>query len=66
MQQYDIVLEEKLQAVTEEVLNVEERAAQMEQLHRDQEKHLKVRTMPLLLKMNRIANCIRCAKSYLG
>lgn len=44
MQQYNIVLEEKQQVVTKEVLSVEERAAQMEQLHRDQEKHLKVST----------------------
>ncbi|XP_058251669.1 coiled-coil domain-containing protein 39-like isoform X1 [Hemibagrus wyckioides] len=40
-QQYIIALEAKLQGVTEEALSVEERAAQMEKLHRDQEKHLK-------------------------
>ncbi|TSS97529.1 Coiled-coil domain-containing protein 39 [Bagarius yarrelli] len=41
MQHYNITLEKKLQAVTEETLSVEERAAQMEQLHREQEKRLK-------------------------
>ncbi|KAM9501885.1 coiled-coil domain-containing protein 39 isoform 1-T2 [Clarias gariepinus] len=41
VQQYNVALEKKLQAMTEETLSVEERAAQMEQLHQDQEKHLK-------------------------
>ncbi|XP_060785196.1 coiled-coil domain-containing protein 39 [Neoarius graeffei] len=41
MQQHNIALEKKLQAVNEKTLSVEERTAQMEQLHRDQEKHLK-------------------------
>ncbi|XP_027004318.2 coiled-coil domain-containing protein 39 [Tachysurus fulvidraco] len=41
MQLYNVALEAKMQAVTEEALSVEERAAQMEQLHRDHEKNLK-------------------------
>ncbi|KAG7329720.1 hypothetical protein KOW79_005942 [Hemibagrus wyckioides] len=40
-QRYIIALKAKLQGVTEEALSVEERAAQMEKLHRDLKKHLK-------------------------
>lgn len=44
MQKYNVPLGQKLHAVYEEALSVEERAAQMEQLHEDQEKHSKVCT----------------------
>ena len=50
MQLYNVALEAKMQAVTEEALSVEERAAQMEQLHRDHEKNLKVSTPPIIFK----------------
>lgn len=43
-QEYNAALEEKLQAATKETLSVEEKAAQTEQLLKQQEQRMKVRT----------------------